>query len=100
MKIHNRLLYLLIAIGLGLFSAGTTVGQQKTAKEDLTITAEELLAKMKKNEPVIILDTRTEGQYKASNLRIKGDIRINEEDELATKLKDVAPDRLIVAYCT
>lgn len=70
-----------------------------TEEEHPIITAEELLDKMKKGEDVLILDVRTEGQYKSSGQHIKGDMRLELED-VDTKMKDISHERFIVTYCT
>lgn len=73
---------------------------QTNTHEDNLITAETLLAKLNKGEKVIILDVRSEGQYKSSPNRIKNDIRIEETKELDDKLKNISKDLEIVTYCS
>jgi rhodanese-related sulfurtransferase len=81
----------------------TTADFPQTNRRFNIITSEILLEKVQKNEPLIILDVRTEGQYKSSSQRIKDDIRVENpfnEQELDAAVKDIPKDRLIVTYCT
>ena len=93
MGLNKILLLLLIALCFAL-------PVRSAQEDDLRISAEKLLSHVKKGDPIVILDVRAPGPYKSSPKRIKGDIRIEDESELETKLKDVPHDRLIVAYCT
>jgi rhodanese-related sulfurtransferase len=63
------------------------------------ITVDELKAKIAKNEPVTIIDDRSEGSYESSETQIKGSIRITV-DEIQSRLKEIPRDREIVTYCT
>lgn len=63
------------------------------------ITVEELKASIEKNEPVIILDVRSEGSYESSDKKIKGAVRMLT-DEIEARLKEIPRDRLVVTYCT
>jgi rhodanese-related sulfurtransferase len=76
--------------------------QQKSPAIEL-ITAEELKAKVARNEPVTIIDVRATSSYVASNDRIKGSIyvklrRLNARLSFPP-LKDVPRDREVVTYC-
>jgi membrane-bound lytic murein transglycosylase B len=63
------------------------------------ITVEELKDKIAKNEPITIIDDRSQGSYEASEIQIKGSIRITV-DEIQSRLKEIPRDREIVTYCT
>jgi 3-mercaptopyruvate sulfurtransferase SseA len=63
------------------------------------ITVDELKAKIAKNEPVTIIDDRSEGSYESSETQIKGSIRITV-DEIQSRLKEIPRDREVVTYCT
>jgi rhodanese-related sulfurtransferase len=81
----------------------TFTNASQTNRRFNIITSEVLLEKVQKNEPLVVLDVRTEGQYKSSSQRIKGDVRIENpfnEQELDAAVKDIPKDRLIVTYCT
>jgi 3-mercaptopyruvate sulfurtransferase SseA len=63
------------------------------------ITVEELKAKIAKNEPVTIIDSRSQGSYDGSNQKIKGAIRIPAGD-IESRLKEIPRDKEVVVYCT
>ena len=67
------------------------------------ITAEELKAKLAKNEPVTIIDLRAANVYDDDNNKIKGAIRVKERKLRyrisITPFKELPRDRLIVTYC-
>src|SRR5207253_9631689 len=107
MKFSNLLMPVLIAACLALPPVNLARAGQKAASEASTegsdvdlIPAETLLDHVNKGKPIIILDLRNEGSYKSSSKRIPGDIRIDRDSDLDTKLKDIPHDSFIVAYCT
>jgi len=63
------------------------------------ITVDELKSKITKNEPVTILDDRSEGSYESSETQIKGSIRMTV-DEIQSQIRKIPRDREIVTYCT
>ena len=67
------------------------------------ITAEELKAKLSKNEPVLIIDVRATNAYIDSPNKIKGALHMKSRRlrmRLAMPpLKDVPRDREVVTYC-
>jgi len=67
------------------------------------ITAEELKAKMAGNEPVTIIDVRSNEGYAASKITIKGAFHFKARKLRArlryAPLKDVPKDREVVTYC-
>jgi hypothetical protein len=63
------------------------------------ITVEELKAKIAKNEPVTIIDSRSQGSYDGSNQKIKGAIRI-PMSEIESRLNEIPRDKEVVIYCT
>lgn len=73
-------------------------GSAESADVD-RITVEELKAKIEKNEPVIILDVRSEGSYESSDKKIKGSTRMLT-DQIESRLKEIPQDRVVVTYCT
>ncbi len=72
----------------------------ESSSENDVVSAEVLLEYLNKEKSVVILDVRNEGQYKSSPKKLPGDIRIEQDSDLDTKLKDVPRDQFIVAYCT
>ena len=63
------------------------------------ISVEELKEKLAKNEPVFIIDSRSQGSYDATENRIKGAVRI-PLDEVESRLAEIPRDKEIVVYCT
>lgn len=61
------------------------------------ISVEELKAMIEQRKPITIVDVRG-GDYESSATRIKGALRIPPA-EIATRWKDVPPDKPIVTYC-
>ena len=62
------------------------------------ITAEELKAKIAKNEPLAILDLRAESAYSQSNKTIKGSLHTKVR-KVVTRLRDAPRDKEIITYC-
>jgi len=62
------------------------------------ITAEELKAKIAKNEPLAILDLRAESAYSQSNKTIKGSLHTKVR-KVVTRLRDAPRDKEVITYC-
>jgi hypothetical protein len=62
------------------------------------MSVEELMAKIAKNEPITIIDGRSESSYGASDKKIKGAIRITN-DELESRINEIPRDKEVVIYC-
>jgi hypothetical protein len=73
--------------------------EHKTEGEVPRITVDELKEKLAKKAPVFIIDSRSQGSYDNSEIKIKGAVRI-PADEIESRLKDIPHDREIVVYCT
>jgi outer membrane protein OmpA-like peptidoglycan-associated protein len=73
--------------------------QSAQPKEAERITVEELKAKLAKNEPVFIIDSRSQGSYDSNETKIKGSVRI-PMDEVESRLGEIPRDKNIVVYCT
>ncbi len=69
------------------------------AAEADRVTVEQLKASIEKNEPVTILDVRSEGSYESSDKKIKGSTRMLT-DEIESRVKEIPRDRPVVTYCT
>ena len=67
------------------------------------ISAQELKAKVDRNEPLVILDVRSSESYANSDRRVKGAIYVKvrrlEHRLNLPPLKDVPRDREIITYC-
>ncbi len=99
MKVYG-ILVILIATLLVWLPSNYALTKAQGSHDDNLITAEILLAKLNKGEKVVILDVRSEGQYKSSAKRIKDDIRVEEAKELDDKIKAISKDLEIVTYCS
>ena len=95
--VKNSILALII-IGLTAIAA-----QAQTAAPVETISAEELKAKVARNEPVTIIDVRSSEGYAASMTTVKGAIHFKlrklKSRLVFPPLKDLPRDREIVTYC-
>lgn len=99
MKIYTILIMLVATLLVWIPGNAVLTKAQNPGGESL-ITAEELLAKINKGQKVVILDVRSEGQYKSSSNHIKDDIRVEETKELDEKLKNISKESEIVTYCS
>jgi rhodanese-related sulfurtransferase len=73
-------------------------GKQDQAAPVEFITAEELKAKIAKNEPLAILDLRAESAYSQSDKTIKGSLHTKVR-KVVTRLRDAPRDKEVVTYC-
>lgn len=97
----------LIVVLFAILSVTSVVQAQNTAAKsgsnvDL-ISAEELKAKVDRNEPLVILDVRSSESYANSDRRIKGSIHVKvrrlEHRLNFPPLKDAPRDREVITYC-
>lgn len=97
------------SIGMAMANVGASGAQAPTQvkpeqpREIERITAEELKAKLAKNEPVMIIDLRAVDSFITSPSKIKGSIHMKAR-RLSYRLgfspfKDLPRDREIVTYC-
>ena len=77
----------------------TPAAEHKTEGEVPRVTVDELKEKLAKNAPIFIIDSRSQGSYDNSEIKIKGAVRI-PMDEIEARLKEIPRDREIVVYCT
>jgi rhodanese-related sulfurtransferase len=63
------------------------------------VSAEELKARIDGGASVVLLDVRSRGAYDASDVKIKGAVRI-PTDELPDRLFELPFGREIATYCT
>jgi len=73
--------------------------EHKVEGEVPRITVEELKARLAKNAPVFIIDSRSQGSYDNSEMKIKGAVRI-PMDEIEARLSEIPRNREVVIYCT
>ena len=76
-----------------------SVVKPEESQEVERITVEELKEKIAKNQPVFVIDSRSQSTYDATETKIKGAVRIPSGD-IEARLKEIPPDKEIVIYCT
>ncbi len=86
-------LALVMVFGLASYASAVTIYDVQR------ITPEEVMARMKAGEKIVILDIRAKGAYESMDIRIKGDIRI-APDELESRMFELPMGAEIVTYCT
>jgi len=97
----------LLCLGLACAGAIATPAQPlvnpQTPAPVQFVTAEELKAKLARNEPVTVIDVRSSSDFSESENKIKGSIHVKVrklKSRLALPpLKNVARDREVVTYC-
>jgi rhodanese-related sulfurtransferase len=92
-----------IALVLLLFAAGVISGQAQQPPAIAMITAEELKAKMERNEPVVVIDVRSSEGFANSSTTVKGSTHFKVR-KLKYRLqyppfKNLPRDSEIVTYC-
>lgn len=95
--------FMTIAYAGGVGTSSVRIQAAKTGTQVSRITAEELKARLSRNEVFTILDVRATDSYVNSNNRIKGSIHIKlrrlEFRLTLPPLRDVPRDSEVVTYC-
>ena len=63
------------------------------------ITVEEAKARMDRGEPLLFIDSRNPEAWAKASVKLPGAVRV-PAGETEKHLKEIAPDRTIVTYCT
>jgi len=63
------------------------------------ITVDELKARLAKDEPVLIIDARSQSSYNSSDKQIRGAVRI-DPSYVESHLKDLPKGKDVVVYCS
>ena len=72
----------------------------KSDPTELTrVTAEEVLERQARGEPLVLLDNRSAADYDKSSETIPGSLRI-PVDEVQLRVADLPRDRAIITWCT
>ena len=98
---------LILCLGLASASAFATFAQPvvnpQTPPQVQFVTAQELKAKLARNEPVTVIDVRASSEFAESENKIKGAIHVKVrklQSRLALPpLKNVPRDSEVVTYC-
>ena len=64
------------------------------------ITVEEVKTMLDRGEQVLIIDTRSQGQWQSSGHKAEGAIRLENTTDIHNLVKNYPPDTPIVTYCT
>jgi len=87
---------------VGSLASARAYGHQEGHKDDQDaprITVAELLAKLDKQAPIVIVDSRSEGSWEGSDKQIKGSVRI-PIDQIESRMTELPKDKEIVIYCS
>ncbi len=84
--------------------ADSTIVAESTAPgrlEATRVTADEVLARMERGEPLVFLDARSEAEWQESYEKLRGAVRMSPEirDEEET-LPLIPRNRGVITYCT
>lgn len=104
---HRRVFRLILCLTLAAATAFAafpqSLGGPQAASQVQFLTADELKAKLTKNEPVTVLDVRSGGDFAGSENRIKGAIHVKVrklQSRLALPpLKNISHNSEVVTYC-
>jgi rhodanese-related sulfurtransferase len=103
LAIRTLLLFLCLMAMENARAALRTYAAQKSEAAIARITAEELKAKLSRNEPVTVIDVRSTDSYVSNENRIKGSIHVKLrrlQFRLSfPPLKDIPRDSQVVTYC-
>lgn len=93
-------LSLMLVLCLTFISSSVAAETPKRPADVQRITITEFQALQASGVPVVIIDTRTPGQWQQASDKIPGAIRVTSRKELQQLQKDVPPGTEIVTYCT
>ncbi len=92
---------ILVTVFCLTFTCSAIAAEIPTRPADVQrITIAELQALQASHEPVIMVDTRTPGQWQRATDKIPGAIRIDSQSALKKLKAEVPPNTEIVTYCT
>lgn len=102
-RVFTFILCLVLAAAAGFPAFAQPLVSPQAAPQVQFLTADELKAKLAKNEPVTVLDVRSGGDFGGSDNRIKGAIHVKVrklQSRLALPpLKNISHDSEVVTYC-
>ncbi|WP_029917095.1 rhodanese-like domain-containing protein [Pelobacter seleniigenes] len=99
--VHKSRLTSILITNLLLFIALPAAAAKIPAQpEDVPRISVTDLQQMQAAEQVIIIDTRTEGQWQQAKDKIPGAIRLSSQSDLARLQETLTPDTALVTYCT
>ena|SRR5215510_6769683 len=85
-----------------LAASATGIARQDNQKDDQDaprMTVAELMGRLEKHTPVVIVDSRSESSWEGSDKQIKGSIRI-PVNQVEARMNELPKDKEIVIYCS
>lgn len=76
-----------------------TKAQAGTTTQVTRVTADEVLERMRRGEPLTFIDSRNSQAWGEAQTKLPGALRI-PTDEVERHLADIPRDRAVFAYCT
>lgn len=73
--------------------------QVDTRQPPTRVTAEEILERISRGEPVAFVDTRNPQAWAEAETKLPGAIRV-PADEVEQHLASIPRDRVVITYCT
>ncbi len=96
----SRLTSIMITTFLLFIVLPAAAAQPPAQPEDVPRISVADLLQLQAAEQVIIIDTRTEGQWQQAKDKIPGAIRLTSQSDLARLQQTLTPDAALVTYCT
>ena len=93
-------LVLITLFSLIFISSAMAADIPKRPNDVQRITIADFQTLQASGKPVVIIDTRTPGQWQRAADKIPGAIRVTSNNELQKLKSEVPPDTEIVTYCT
>jgi len=92
---------ILVTVFCLTFTCSAIAAEIPTRPADVQrITIAELQVLQANHEPVVMIDTRTPGQWQRATDKIPGAIRVDSQNALQKLKAEVPPNTEIVPYCT
>jgi rhodanese-related sulfurtransferase len=73
--------------------------QSSTTQQATRVTADEVLERLRRGEPLTFIDTRNPQAWAEAQTKLPGALRI-PADEVEQHLQDIPHDRAVITYCT
>ena len=96
----SRLTSIMITTFLLFIALPAAAAQLPAQPEDVPRISVADLLQLQAAEQVVIIDTRTEGQWQQAKDKIPGAIRLTSQSDLARLQQTLTPDAALVTYCT
>ncbi len=94
-----RWLFLILCVLAVSSAAPARQNGHNEEKDAPRMTVAELLARLEKHAPIVIVDSRSESSWEGSDKQIKGSVRI-PLDQIEARMNELPKDKEIVIYCS